>query len=151
LACSRSPPLEVVRTLFAWERKKNPLASPKVGSKVAIEIWLISWPRNGAIEAETLLAMAGVLVGQSLQASHWEEARKTEALHLVGEPIHRRRMAGLGLPWMQTWMPLVHPSLKPIVQAEFRQRLAGNGTSNPPKTPWKQGPWDRGKKDEWMC
>jgi hypothetical protein len=130
LACSRSPlpatamapkqddtstpPLEALRALIQREREDDPLVGPKVGSKVALEMLLDQLATERGVHAETLMAMAGVLVGQSVQASLWAEARQAgqnrppgvqlvsdqqEALYLVGDPINRRLMEGLGSPW----------------------------------------------------
>jgi hypothetical protein len=109
-----TPSLEALRALITREREGDPLVGPKVGSKVALEMLLDQLATERGVHAETLMAMAGVLVGQSVQASLWAEARlgghsrlpgvrlvsdKEEGLYLVGEPINRRLMGGLDSPW----------------------------------------------------
>lgn len=111
---SPTPPLDALRALIAREREEDPLVGPKVGSKVALDMLLDQLATERGVHAETLMAMAGVLVGQSVQASLWEDARKdghsripgvqrvcdqAQTPYLVGEPINRRLMEGFGSPW----------------------------------------------------
>ncbi len=108
------PPLESLRALIAQEQENDPLVGAKVGSKVALEMLLEQLATERGVHAETLMAMAGVLVGQSVQASLQEEARQAghsripglqlvrdqdNAPYLVGEALNRWLMEGFGSPW----------------------------------------------------
>ncbi|MFN9622178.1 MAG: hypothetical protein ACK587_05000 [Cyanobacteriota bacterium] len=111
---SSTPPLETLRALIAREQEDDPLVGAKVGSKVALDLLVDQLATEQGVHAETLMAMAGVLVGQSVQASLWAEARaaghsripglqlvcdQAEGTYLVGDPINRRLMEGFGSPW----------------------------------------------------
>jgi hypothetical protein len=111
---TNTPPLETLRALIAGEQEDDPLLGAKMGSKVALEMLLEQLATERGVHAETLMAMAGVLVGQSVQASLQKQARQAghsripglqlvrdqdKAPYLVGEAINRRLMEGFGSPW----------------------------------------------------
>jgi hypothetical protein len=111
---AKTPPLDALRELIEQERENDPLVGAKVGSKVALEMLLDQLTTEQGVHAETLMAVAGVLVGQSVQASLWAEAEQ-EGQHrvpglqrvnchdgsqvVVGDPINRRLMEGFVSPW----------------------------------------------------
>ena len=111
---AKIPPLETLRAFIEQEQKDDPLVGAKVGSKVALEMLLDHLSTERGVHAETLMALAGVLVGRSVQASLWAEAQqaghsrvpglKLATCHddsqvLVGEPINRKLMEGYSSPW----------------------------------------------------
>jgi hypothetical protein len=111
---AKTPPLEELRALIQQEQKDDPLVGAKVGSKLALEMLLDQLKTEQGVHAETLMALAGVLVGRSVQASLWAEAHQgghsrvpglqlvrchDDSQVLVGDPINRRLMEGYGSPW----------------------------------------------------
>ncbi|MEB3319283.1 MAG: hypothetical protein VKO39_14235 [Cyanobacteriota bacterium] len=111
---SKMPPLDALRALIEQERRDDPLVGAKVGSKVALEMLLDQLTTEQGVHAETLMALAGVLVGQSVQASLWAEAKQEGqpggsglqrvrchdgSQVFVGDPINRKLMEGFVSPW----------------------------------------------------
>ena len=111
---AKTPPLEELRALIEQEQKDDPLVGAKVGSKLALEMLLDQLTTEQGVHAETLMALAGVLVGRSVQASLWAEAHQAghsrvpglqlvrchdDSQFLVGDPINRRLMEGYSSPW----------------------------------------------------
>ncbi|MBM5815408.1 MAG: hypothetical protein FJ083_02090 [Cyanobacteria bacterium K_Offshore_surface_m2_239] len=109
-----TPRLETLRVLIARERQEDPLVGAKVGSKLGLEMLVDQLTTTRGVHAETLMALAGVLIGVSVQASLWAEAQtrgqsslpgvqrvtcRDTSERLVGEPITLRLMEGLSSPW----------------------------------------------------
>jgi hypothetical protein len=109
-----TPQLETLRALIARERQEDPLVGAKVGSKLGLEMLVDQLTTTRGVHAETLMALAGVLIGLSVQASLWSEAHhrgqnslpgvqrvtcRDTSERLVGEPITMRLMEGLSSPW----------------------------------------------------
>lgn len=108
------PDLHALQLLIAERRDEDPLIGAKVGSELALQWLLQQLKTERGVHAETLMAMAGIVMGQSTQASLWAEAQRNggrglEGLHLVrcqddtcyviGEPLNRRLMEGYDSPW----------------------------------------------------
>lgn len=108
------PALEDLRAQIAQGRVHDPLIGAKVGSKLALDLLLDQLTTERGVHAETLMALAGVLVGHSVQASLWAEAAEAgqgrvaglqvvcchdDSRYLVGDPLNRRLMEGYGSPW----------------------------------------------------
>ncbi|MFN9547755.1 MAG: hypothetical protein ACK6AD_11920 [Cyanobacteriota bacterium] len=108
------PQLDALRALIARERAEDPLIGPKMGSQVALDMLLDQLATEHGVHAETLMALAGVLVGQSVQACLWAEARQAgwnrvpglrvvccqdDSRYLVGDPLNRGLMEGYSSPW----------------------------------------------------
>lgn len=106
--------LDALQALIAERREENPLIGSKLGSELALKWLLHHLTTERGVHAETLMAMAGILMGQSVQASLWAEAhqqgsRGVAGLHLVrcqddssyfvGDPLNRRLMEGYDSPW----------------------------------------------------
>ncbi|MFN9630747.1 MAG: hypothetical protein ACK59A_11040 [Cyanobacteriota bacterium] len=107
-------PLDAVRALIARRQVGDPLVGTKLGSQLALELLMEQLQTERGVHAETLLALAGVLVGQSVQASLWAQAHRageTEVAglrlvrcrdgssYLVGDPLNRALLEGWGSPW----------------------------------------------------
>lgn len=106
--------LEAMQALIAEQRQDDPLIGCKVGSELALQ-WLIErLATERGVHAETLMAVVGILMGQSSQASLWAEALEEGhsgvlGLHLVrcqddscyyvGEALNQRLMEGFDSPW----------------------------------------------------
>jgi hypothetical protein len=99
---------------MAQHGEDDPLIGVKLGSEEGLEILLKHLTTSRGVHAETLMATAGALAGQSVQAALWEEARQEgehhcAGLHLVrcqddscfwvGDPLNRSLMEGYGSPW----------------------------------------------------
>ncbi|MEB3242922.1 MAG: hypothetical protein VKO44_04730 [Cyanobacteriota bacterium] len=106
--------LDALRALVRRERDNDPLIGVKLGSQVGLDLLVDQLRTERGVHAETLMAMAGRLIGQSVLASLWEEARENghERIpglrkvscwdgtdYLVGAPLHQRLTEGLGSPW----------------------------------------------------
>ena len=87
---------------------------PKLGSQVALEVLLDQLKTERGVHAETLMASAGILIGQSVQASLWEEAMQEGrdrvaglqvvqceggSTFFVGDPLNRQLVDGYASPW----------------------------------------------------
>jgi hypothetical protein len=111
---AETPSLDALRALIAREEQTDPLAGAKVGSQLALDILFDQLKTEQGVHAETLMALAGVLVGRSVQASLGAEAQQAglsripglqqvtcrdESQVLVGDPINRRLVEGYGSPW----------------------------------------------------
>lgn len=114
---SNHPPLrrlDALRALIAQQSANDPLIGVKLGSEEALEVLLDHLKTARGVHAETLMATAGALAGNSAQAALWEEARQAGAhrcagLHLVrchddscywvGDPLNRKLVEGYGSPW----------------------------------------------------
>lgn len=109
-----TPQLASLRALIAKQRQDDPLVGAKVGSKLALDMLLDQLTTEHGVHAESLMAISGVLVGLSVQASLWEEAQRLGQRRIpgvqrvtcgdnsqvwIGEPITKRMMAGYGSPW----------------------------------------------------
>jgi hypothetical protein len=107
-------PLAELRGLIARRQAEDPLIGTKLGSQLALELLMEQLETERGIHAETLLALAGVLVGQSVQASLWAQAHQAGerevaglrlvrcrdgASYLVGDPLNRGLLEGWGSPW----------------------------------------------------
>lgn len=108
------PELAALQAVIAERRENDPLIGAKLGSELALNNLLHQLHTERGVHAETLMATAGVLIGQSLQASVWAEAEQAGqdsvvGLHLVrcqddscffvGEPLNRKLLVGYGSPW----------------------------------------------------
>lgn len=108
------PAFAALRTWIAQERAKDPLAGPKLGSQIALDKLVERLTTDRGVHAETLMARAGVVMGQSVQASLWAEALEAGqtrvpevrevccengSRYLVGDPLNRRLTEGYGSPW----------------------------------------------------
>lgn len=106
--------LEALRNLIIQEKEKDPLIGPKVGSQLGLDLLLRQLEGERGVHAETLMALAGSLIGISTQASLAIEAslegrsrvpglqvvRCQDGSHyLVGEPLNQRLVEGYGSPW----------------------------------------------------
>lgn len=106
--------LQALKALIQQRRQDDPLIGAKLGSEVGLDLLLDQLKTERGVHAETLMATAGVLVGQSVQASLWAEALQAGearipglrlvrchdgSSHLVGTPINSRLMEGYGSPW----------------------------------------------------
>ncbi|MEB3335044.1 MAG: hypothetical protein VKP70_08670 [Cyanobacteriota bacterium] len=106
--------LEALRALIAQRQGEDPLAGTKLGSKLALDLLLEQLTTERGVHAETLVALAGVLAGQSVQASLWAEARlagdprvaglrlvecRDGTRYLVGDPLNQGLLEGWGSPW----------------------------------------------------
>jgi hypothetical protein len=87
------PRLETLRTRMAQHGEDDPLIGVKLGSEEGLEILLKHLTTSRGVHAETLMATAGALAGQSVQAALWEEARQEGEHHCAG------LMEGYGSPW----------------------------------------------------
>jgi hypothetical protein len=111
---ARLPQLETLRALITRECAEDPLVGAKVGSKLALDMLVDQLTTERGVHAETLMALAGVLSGLSVQASLWADAHRQGQRHLpqvqrvtchdsserlVGEPLTTRLMEGFGSPW----------------------------------------------------
>ncbi|MFN7631415.1 MAG: hypothetical protein ACK5Q7_03030 [Cyanobacteriota bacterium] len=108
------PELAALQAVIAERREDDPLIGAKLGSELALNQLLHQLQTERGVHAETLMATAGVLIGQSLQASVWAEAEQAgqnsvAGLHLVrcqddscyfvGEPLNRKLLVGYDSPW----------------------------------------------------
>ncbi|MFN9531948.1 MAG: hypothetical protein ACK575_10990 [Cyanobacteriota bacterium] len=108
------PELAALQAVIAERREDDPLIGAKLGSELALKQLLHQLQTERGVHAETLMATAGVLIGQSLQASVWAEAEQAgqnsvAGLHLVrcqddscyfvGEPLNRKLLVGYDSPW----------------------------------------------------
>lgn len=106
--------LDALAALVRRERDNDPLIGVKLGSQVGLDLLVDQLRTERGVHAETLMAMAGRLIGQSVLASLWEEARHNGdqripglrkvscwdgSEYLVGEPLNQRLTVGLGSPW----------------------------------------------------
>jgi len=111
---ANSPQLEALQALIAQERQEDPLVGAKVGSKLGLEMLVEQLTTERGVHAETIMTLAGVLIGVSGQASLWAEAQqrgqsrlpgvqrvtcRDGSERLVGEAITGRLMEGLSSPW----------------------------------------------------
>lgn len=108
------PSFEDLRETIAQNRQGDPLIGPKIGSQLALEGLLRELGSERGVHAETLMACTGILMGQSIQASLWAEAREQGmarvpglqevqcqdgSIKFVGDPLNRGLMEGYGSPW----------------------------------------------------
>jgi hypothetical protein len=108
------PVLDALREMIEQGREADPLIGPKLGSQVALDLLLEQLGTERGVHAETLMAVTGLLMGQSVQACLWAEAQQEEraglpgvhvvrcedgTTYFVGDPLNRRLMEGYGSPW----------------------------------------------------
>ena len=108
------PRLEALRAQIAQQAEQDPLIGVKLGSQEAMELLIDHLKTDRGVHAETLMATAGALAGNSVQAALWEEARhagqdRCAGLHLVrcnddscywvGDALNRKLVEGYGSPW----------------------------------------------------
>lgn len=108
------PELAALQAVIAERREDDPLIGAKLGSELALNKLLHQLHAERGVHAETLMATAGVLIGQSLQASVWAEAEQAgqngvvglhlvrcqdDSCYFVGEPLNRKLLVGYDSPW----------------------------------------------------
>lgn len=106
--------LEALQSLIMEGREQDPLIGPKLGSKLGLDLLLSELGSERGVHAETLMAVAGCLIGISTQASLAMEASlegrsrvpglqvvrcQDQTTYLIGEPINQRLVSGYGSPW----------------------------------------------------
>lgn len=106
--------LQTLKLPIEDSKGMDPFLGPKLCSKLALDLLLEELKTTRGTHAETLMAVTGQLVGQSIQASLWEEAQqeglsqipgvKVVCCHdhsrfFIGEPLNRRFLEGCASPW----------------------------------------------------